>query len=380
MGYSLGVDLGTTFVAAATSDGGTPAMVTLGARSVVIPSAVYLADDSRLLCGEAAVRQAVTNPDRVAQGFKRRLGDPAPLRMGDESRSATELLAAQLREVLRIVTETEGAAPERVILTHPSNWGPFRRGVFAEVAPGAGLVDAGTATESEAAAAYYATHTHLVEGRLVAMYDLGGGTFDVTVLRVGPDQVEILGVPEVIDRLGGIDFDESLLTHVDQLSGGALSHMDADDPRAVLALARVRRDCVLAKEKLSSDDDTVIPVFLPDRNFDVTVTRAEFEELIGPRVEATIGALDRALRSAQIAPEDLDVVRLIGGSSRIPLVSRMLTHALGRSVVVDAHPEYAVALGAAEHAVKRARSSFHTRPGWKRRRTVINTADLHPGL
>lgn len=352
MGYSLGVDLGTTFVAAAMSDGGRPEMITLGVRSVVIPSAVYLADDGLLVCGESAFRQATTYPDRVVQGFKRRLGDPAPLRMGEESRSATELLTAQLSDVLRMVTATEGVAPERVLLTHPSNWGPFRRAVFAEVAVGAGFVNAQTASESEASAAYYAAHTDLVAGQLVAVYDLGGGTFDVTVLQVLAGQVEILGVPEVIDRLGGIDFDEALATHVDHVSGGALSHLDADDPRAALALARVRRDCVLAKEKLSADSDAVIPVFLRDRNFDVTVTRDQFEALIRAHVAATIGALDRTLRSAQVSPEDLDVVLLIGGSSRIPLVARMLTEALGRPVVADAHPEYAVALGAADLAAR----------------------------
>ncbi|HZS19920.1 MAG TPA: Hsp70 family protein, partial [Pseudonocardiaceae bacterium] len=355
VGYSLGVDLGTTFVAAALSNGGQLEMVTLGGRAVVIPSAVYLAEDGRILCGEPAVRQAVSNPDRVAQGFKRRLGDPTPLRMGDESRPATELLSVLLREVLRVVTETEGAPPERVLLTHPANWGPFRRGVFEDVAIGAGLVDTPTVTEPEAAAAHYARSRNLTEGQVVAVYDLGGGTFDVTVLRAHPDQVEILGVPEGIERLGGIDFDEALVAHLDHVSDGALTNLDANDSRAAVALARVRQDCVLAKENLSLDSETVIPVFLPERNFDVTVTRTQFEGLIRGHVESTIGALERTLRSAQIAPKDIDAVLLVGGSSRIPLVTNMLTDILGRPVVVDTHPKYAVALGAAILAAKTAR-------------------------
>jgi ABC-type multidrug transport system ATPase subunit/pSer/pThr/pTyr-binding forkhead associated (FHA) protein/actin-like ATPase involved in cell morphogenesis len=354
VGYSLGVDLGTTFVAAAMSNGRQPEMVTLGGRAVVMPSAVYLAEDGRLLCGEPAVRQAVTNPGRVAQGFKRRLGDPTPLRIGEETRSATDLLSALLSEVLRVVAETEGEAPERVLLTHPANWGPFRRGVFEDVSIGAGLTDTLTVSEPEAAAAHYAVSKNLTEGQVVAVYDLGGGTFDVTVLRAHPDQVEILGVPEGIERLGGIDFDAALFNHLDHVSKGALTALDPKHPRAAVALARVRQDCVLAKESLSVDSEAVIPVFLPDRNFDVTVTRTQFEDLIRAHVESSIGALERTLRSAQVSPADLDAVLLVGGSSRIPLVTRMLTETVGRPVVVDTHPKYAVALGAAGLAAKAA--------------------------
>lgn len=347
MGYSLGVDLGTTFVAAALLRGSRAEMVTLGGRSVVIPSTVYLTGDGQLICGEAAVRQSVSNPERAARGFKRRLGDPTPLRIGAETRPVTELLAVQLREVLKVVTETEGAAPQQVMLTHPANWGPFRRGLFEEVPELAGLGATETVTEPEAAAAHYAASRDLASGEAVAVYDLGGGTFDVTVLRAHPDKVEILGVPEGIERLGGIDFDDALYAHIDHVSDLALSGLDSQDPRLTVALARIRQDCVLAKETLSVDTETVIPVFLPDRNFDVRVTRAQFEELIRAYIESTIGALERALRSAQLTPADLDAVLLVGGSSRIPLVSRMVTDAIGRPTVVDTHPKYAVALGAA---------------------------------
>jgi pSer/pThr/pTyr-binding forkhead associated (FHA) protein len=347
VGYSLGVDLGTTFVAAAMCDGSRTEMVTLGVRSVVMPSAVYLSSSGNLVCGEVALRQAQTNPGGAAQGFKRRLGDPLPVRLGGQTRTPTQLMGALLSEVLRVVTETEGAGPERLMLTHPANWGAFRRGVFEEVAREAGLGDVPTVTEPVAAAAHYASSRALAEGEVVAVYDLGGGTFDVSVLRAGADRVEILGVPEGIEHLGGMDFDDALFAHIDHTSGGALSDLDPRDPPAVRALARVRQDCVLAKETLSVDSDTVIPVFLPDRAFDVEVTRAQFEDLIRSRVESTIGALERTLRSSQLTPADIDTVLLVGGSSRIPLVARMVTEAIGVPAVVDTHPKYAVALGAA---------------------------------
>lgn len=347
MGYSLGVDLGTTFVAAAISNGQQPEMVTLGGRSVMIPSVVYRADDGHLLCGEAAVRRSTTEPDRVARGFKRRLGDPIPLRLGGESVPTTELLAALLREAVRIVTETEGAPPEQVVLTHPASWGPYRRGVFEEVPELAGLSEGPMVTEPAAAAIHYARSRNLTDGQVIAVYDLGGGTFDVTVLRAQPDQCEILGVPEGIEKLGGIDFDDALFAHIDHVSDGALSASDSHDPRVALSLARVRQDCTLAKENLSHDSDTVIPIFLPDRNFDIRVTREQFESLIRAQVESTVGALERTLRSAQIAPNDVDAVLLVGGSSRIPLISEMVSAALDRPTLVDTHPKYAVALGAA---------------------------------
>ncbi|MDT7642065.1 MAG: hypothetical protein QOC83_6353 [Pseudonocardiales bacterium] len=350
MGYSLGVDLGTTFVAAATAQDSAPEMFTLGDRSVVTPTAVYVGEDGTLLTGEAASWRAASDPDRAAQGFKRRLGDPTPMILGGERHTAVELLAAVLRDVLARVSATEGAPPDHVVLTHPANWGPFRRGLFEEVPTLAGLSDTVAITEPEAAAMHYAATRRLEDGQVVAVYDLGGGTFDVTVLRKRPDGIDILGAPEGIERLGGIDFDDAILSHVDSASNGGLRELDQRDPRIMVALARLRQDCVLAKETLSVDTEAVVPVFLPGRHFEVTITRTEFEELVRAQIESTVGALTRTLRSARITPDELSAVLLVGGSSRIPLVARMVSEELGRPTVVDTHPKYAVALGAAAHA------------------------------
>jgi YVTN family beta-propeller protein len=348
--YNLGVDLGTTFVAAAVSYPTQVEMFTLGDRSVVVPAVVYLRDDGQLVTGEAANRRAVSNPDRVCREFKRRLGDPTPVMLGGTPHAVTDLLGTLLRDVLAKVTETEGGPPERVVLTHPANWGPFRRGLFEEVPNLAGLFDVTLVTEPEAAAAHYAASRRLDDGQTLAVYDLGGGTFDATVLRKRPGGVEILGTPEGIERLGGVDFDEAILSHVNVAAGGALGELDMRDPQTTIALARLRQDCVLAKEALSVDTETVLPVFLPGRHFDVKLTREEFEKMVRAPIESTIGALSRTLRSAQVAPEQLSAVLLVGGSSRIPLVARMVSEELGRPTVVDTHPKYAVALGAASLA------------------------------
>jgi hypothetical protein len=186
------------------------------------------------------------------------------------------------------------------------------------------------------------------------VYDLGGGTFDATVLRKLPTGIEILGTPEGVERLGGVDFDEAILSHVDYAADGALSDLDMRDPQTIVALARLRQDCILAKEALSVDTETVLPVFLPGRHFDVRITRSDFEDMVRAPIESTIGALSRTLQSAQVQPTDLSAVLLVGGSSRIPLIARMVSAELGCPTVMDAHPKYAVALGAARLSAEAA--------------------------
>jgi len=359
VGYSLGVDLGTTFVAAAIAHGPRVEMFTLGDRTVVMPAAVYARDDGTLVTGEAANRRAVSNPERVGREFKRRLGDPTPVMLGGTPHAVTSLLAALLADAVSRVTATEGAPPDHMVLTHPANWGPYRRELFEEVPQLAGVPQARMVTEPEAAAAHYAFARHLANGDTVAVYDLGGGTFDATVLRKrGSDTstggIDILGTPEGIERLGGVDFDDAILAHINYSSGGALSELDLSNPQTSITLARLRQDCILAKEALSVDTEATIAVFLPNRHFDVRLTRSEFEDMIRAQIESTIGALTRTLRSANVEPADLSAVLLVGGSSRIPLVDRMITEALDRPTLVDAHPKYAVALGAATLATELA--------------------------
>src|SRR5690606_15203425 len=132
-------------------------------------------------------------------------------------------------------------------------------------------------TEPEAAAVFYAHQQRVEPGALVAVYDLGGGTFDAAVLRKSADGFEILGQPEGIERLGGIDFDAAVFNHVRQALGGKLEELDDEDPATLAAVARLKEECVAAKEALSTDTDTSIPVLLPNLATEVRLTRAEFE-------------------------------------------------------------------------------------------------------
>ena len=350
MTYGLGVDLGTTFTAAATAADGRAEIVTLGDRTGAAPSVVLARRDGTFLTGDAAERRASVEPDRVAREVKRRLGDPMPLILGGQPFPAARLIAEQLKAVVATVRRARGGPPDVLTLTHPANWGPYKRELFGQIP---GLADLGRVrmlTEPEAAAAHYARNERLSPGSLVAVYDLGGGTFDATVLRTARTGFEILGRPEGVEGIGGIDFDEAVYVHVDRALDGAVSSLDPADPAATRAAIRLRRECVLAKEALSADTETSIPVLLPEVQTEVRLTRSEFEEMVRPALGATIASLRRALGSASVEPGQLATVLLVGGSSRIPLVSQLVSAELGRPTSVDAHPKHAVVLGAAAPA------------------------------
>ncbi|MET0191041.1 MAG: Hsp70 family protein, partial [Pseudonocardia sediminis] len=362
MGYGLGVDLGTTFTAAAVERDGRVEMATLGDRTAAVPSVVLLRADGTVLTGDAADRRASTEPDRVAREVKRRLGDPMPVILGGTPQPVQELMAMQLRDVVRAVAEREGGPADTVTLTHPANWGPYKRELFGQIPERAGLADVRMLTEPEAAAAHYASTERVPDGALVAVYDLGGGTFDATVLRVDAagrraGGFEILGTPEGIEGLGGIDFDEAVFAHVDRVLDGAVSALDPADVRATGAAIRLRQECVLAKEALSADTETTIPVLLPAIQTEVRLTRGELEDMIRPSVAATVESMRRALASAGVTAEELHTVLLVGGSSRIPAVARTVSSELGRPTSVDAHPKHAIALGAAAASGRATRAA-----------------------
>lgn len=347
-GYVLGIDVGTTYTGAAVAQDGRVEVVSLGHHSSVVPSVVFLREDGELLTGEAADRRALQHPGRVAREFKRRMGDPTPLMLAGTPFSPEALTARVLRSVYDQVVSLQGSEPEHLVVSHPANWGPYKTDLLAHAVRLAGLDAATMVSEPEAAAWYYASRERLESGQVMAVYDLGGGTFDVAVMRRSDDGFEILGTPEGIDRLGGIDIDEAVFGHVRAaLIQGAIAWLTDGSEEAMIAAARLRRECVEAKEALSADDEVIIPIVLPDFRDGVRITREELEQSIRPMLLDTIGALRRALESAEVSPDDLSVVLVVGGSSRLPCIAEMITEQLGRPVAVDAHPKHACALGAA---------------------------------
>ena len=347
MSYYLGVDLGTTYTAAAVWRDGRVEVVSLGNRAPVIPSVVLLKEDEAILTGEAANRRAATEPGRVAREFKRRMGDPTPIILGGAPYSAPALMGRLLRWVVDAVSEREGGPPTGIAVSHPANWGDFKKDLLDQAIQVADLDGVVVVTEPEAAAIHYASQERVDPGSTIAVYDLGGGTFDAAVLRKTETGFELLGEPQGIERLGGIDFDEAVFQHVVRATGGAVTDLDPEDPAAVAAVSRLREECVEAKEALSADTDVSIPVLLPNVQTEVRLTRAEFEQLVRPPLGDTLTTMNRALRSAAVEAAELSAVLLVGGSSRIPLVAQLVGAELGRPVAVDAHPKHGIALGAA---------------------------------
>ncbi|HEV7651943.1 MAG TPA: Hsp70 family protein [Actinophytocola sp.] len=346
--YALGIDLGTTFTAAAVWRDGRAQIVSLGGRGAAIPSVVLLREDETFLTGEAANRRGLTEPSRVAREFKRRIGDTTPILLAGTPNSAESLTSHLLRAVVSEVVTREGGPPSSVCVSHPANWGPYKIDLLRQAVRMADLPAQVTfATEPEAAAVNYAQEQRLGVGAVVAVYDLGGGTFDAAVLRRTATGFAILGEPEGIERLGGIDFDAAVFNHVRTSLGTKLDDLDEDDPAVISAVARLREECVAAKEALSADTDTAIPVLLPSVTTEVRLTRGELESMVRPSLHGSIEALQRAVRSAALSATDLHSVLLVGGSSRMPIVGQLVSAELGRPVAVDTHPKHAVALGAA---------------------------------
>ena len=348
MGYRLGIDLGTTFTAAAVEEGGRAEVVQLGDHAPQIPSAVFVREDGALLVGEAAVRKGAVQPDRLEREFKRRLGDRIPYVLGGQEFTAEQLTARLLRTVVDEVVKRYGGPPERMALTHPANWGAHRRSVLLEAVRLAGVGAVTTLSEPAAAAVHYASTERAQVGDAIAVYDLGGGTFDAAVLRKSPTEFELLGTPNGVEQLGGVDFDDKIFRYVLRSLGDAATDLDPDEPAVVAALVRLRRECTDAKEALSKDSETAVPVALPGMpSTSVHLSRVEFEDMIRPDVEQTIRCMRRALESASLPPADVRTVVLVGGSARIPLVAEALGHEFGRPVAVSTQPKLAVALGAA---------------------------------
>ncbi|MGH3771358.1 MAG: Hsp70 family protein [Pseudonocardiaceae bacterium] len=351
MGYWLGIDVGTAFTVAAlcreeSGQRARPEVVPLGNRSAAVRSVVYLGQDGHVVVGEAAERCAITTPDRVVREFTRRIGDEVPVVIGGVPHPAPEVTALVVRWVVDQVAQREGGSALGITITHPVGWDAHKIQAMADALPGADLPEVMFCTAPQAAAASYSIRERLPTGATIAVYDLGGGTFDAAVVRkTGTGTFSVLGVPEEIERLGGADFDDAVFGYV-VAAVPALRELAATD-RVQRSVALCRRECTEAKEALSASTEVTIPVLLPEVQSQVRLVRAKFEDLIRPLVAQTVEALRRALRSAGVGPADLDAVLLVGGSSRVPLIARLVSAELSRPVTVDADPQSAIALGAA---------------------------------
>jgi pSer/pThr/pTyr-binding forkhead associated (FHA) protein/actin-like ATPase involved in cell morphogenesis len=383
VGYTVGIDLGTTYTAAAVADGSGARIVDLAhdrfaIRSLVAPPM----DGTAAVIGVEALAIAATQPDRVAREFKRRFGDPTPMLVAGDAWAPEQLTSLLLGEVLERVTNLEGSAPSEVAITHPATWRDHRLSLLRDMAAEHGIGSMKLITEPVGAAIHY--HDRQIgkadvvpDGGNIAVYDLGGGTFDAAILQLSGETYTIRGEPQGLDWLGGLDFDEVVLHMVQEFIGDLLAELDPTDPEARRAMARLREECTQAKVGLSYSSSALIPIVLPGHAEQVVVHRSDFEARISDMVDQTLAALEYALDSADIGGGDLHSILLVGGSSRVPVIAERLSARLGVRVVVDTHPKQAVAMGAAlstrplaSGSTTRPQASIPTEPG------AIATSDV----
>lgn len=346
MPYVLGVDLGTTFTAAAVCEpGAEPRMLSLGSNSYAVPSVVFLRDDGSFLTGEAAELQSESDATRVARHFKRRLGDDTPVLLSDTAFRPEELVGRLLTWVVEESSSRRGEAPSRLVLTHPANWGSYRTDLLAVAASTLGVGEVVLLSEPEAAAIHYVQTERIEPGEIIGVYDLGGGTFDAVMMRRTNDGFEAVGRPIGVERLGGVDFDDAIRSFV--MEAADLHDLDTSHEDVVAAAHALQSGCVAAKRVLSADTVAHVRVAFPGVSKAVRMNRAEFEHRIRPRLLETLTAFESAMTSAGLVADDLSRILLVGGSSRIPLVSALLSQRFGRPLAVDTDPKNTVALGAA---------------------------------
>lgn len=347
----LSVDLGTSNTVAVLSAHGRPPRVVDVDGSATMPSAVFAGEDGTLVVGRDAERRARLDPTRFEPNPKRRV-DEQTLLLGQDVVPVNEALAAVLRRVLDETTrQLGGEQPDEVRLTHPAQWGPVRRNVLQSAARLAGLRgNVSLVPEPVAAAAHFASFPGraLVPGQVLAVYDLGAGTFDVAVVGATQNGFSVLAEDGLAD-LGGLDVDQALLVHV----GREVSHRDPQRWQRLLRPdstgdRRTRRalqeDVKAAKEALSRHPQTEVP--MPEPFTDVLVTRGELEALVRPALLRSVELLGRTVRAAGLTPQRLVGIYLVGGSSRLPLVGAMISERLGVVPASLDQPETAVALGA----------------------------------
>lgn len=346
----LAIDLGTTYtVAAVRRAGRAPEVMEIGGDRRM-PGTVVMGADGHLLVGRAAEDLADARPGDALRAPKRRLGDPAPVVLGGRTVPVVDLVAAVLRRVHDEATVHLGAPPTSVRLTHPASWSRGRLDDLVAAADRAGFVRPLLVPEPLAAAIEYGSEVAMDDGACVAVYDLGGGTFDAAVLRSNGGALGAVGQPAGDSALGGELFDELLLHHVgERLDTEAWDQLCRSDELAWRrAASALRREVRRAKEALAEAPEADLLLPLPDGLVHVRMARTELEAVVEPYVARSVEVFRACVERSGVGLEALAAVYLVGGASRMPLVARMLIDAVGPVPVRRlGDPKAVVALGAA---------------------------------
>ncbi|MFD2759468.1 molecular chaperone DnaK [Lentibacillus juripiscarius] len=346
MGKIIGIDLGTTNSCVAVMEGGESVVIPTPEGNRTTPSVVAFKNGERQV-GEVAKRQAITNPDTI-QSIKRHMGTDYKVTIGDKDYTPQEVSAIILQHIKSYAEEYLGDTVDKAVITVPAYFNDAERQATKDAGKIAGLEVERIINEPTAASLAYGIDKD-DQDQTILVYDLGGGTFDVSILDIGDGTFEVISTAGD-NRLGGDDFDEVIIDHMVQ----EFKKENAIDlGQDKMAKQRLKDAAEKAKKELSGVSQTQIslPFITAGENgplhLEMNLTRAKFEELSSDLVERTMGPTRKALQDADMAAKDIDRVILVGGSTRIPAVQEAIKKNIGKEPSKGVNPDEVVALGAA---------------------------------
>ena len=346
MGKIIGIDLGTTNSCVAVMEGGKPVVITNTEGARTTPSVVAFTKTGERLVGEPAKRQAVTNADKTISSIKRHMGSDHKVTIDDKKYSPQEISAMILQKLKADAENHLGEKVTEAVITVPAYFNDAQRQATKDAGRIAGLDVKRIINEPTAAALAYGLDNE--KEQKIMVYDLGGGTFDVSIIEIGDGVIEVLATAGD-NKLGGDDFDQKIVDYIVN-DFKAMNGVDLSADK--MALQRVREAAEKAKKELSSATTTNINLPFISMNasgplhLDMNLTRAKFDELTHDLVERTAGPVQNALRDAGVAPSELGKVLLVGGSTRIPAVQDKVKMLTGHEPSKTLNPDECVALGA----------------------------------
>ncbi len=347
MGKIIGIDLGTTNSCVAVYEGGEPVVITNAEGARTTPSVVAFSKTGERMVGQVAKRQAITNPDRTVISIKRDMGTDRKVTIDDKTYTPQEISAMILQKLKTDAENYLGTPVTEAVITVPAYFSDAQRQATKDAGKIAGLDVKRIINEPTAAALAYGVDKENAQKILV--FDLGGGTFDVSLLDIADGVIEVLATAGN-NRLGGDDFDEKIMNY---MAESFLKSDGIDLRNDKMALQRLKEAAEKAKIELSGMTSTNInlPFITADatgpKHFDMTLTRAKFDELTADLVEKTMGPTKQVLSDAGLNPSQIDKVLLVGGSSRIPAVQEAVKKFIGKEPFKGINPDECVAIGAA---------------------------------
>lgn len=346
MGKIIGIDLGTTNSCVAVIEGGQPTVIVNAEGARTTPSVVAFSKKGERLVGEPAKRQAVTNADRTISSIKRHMGTDYRVSIDRKKYTPQEISAFILMKLKKDAENYLGERVTEAVITVPAYFSDAQRQATKDAGKIAGLKVERIINEPTAAALAYGLDNG--ESKKILVYDLGGGTFDVSVIEIGDKVIEVLATSGD-NHLGGDDFDDRLVSY---LVSEFKRTEGVDISKDKMAMQRVREEAEKAKKELSSAATTnvnlpfIVTTKSGAKHMDITVTRAKFEELTADLVDRTAGPVMTALSDAGINKSELNKVLLVGGSTRIPAVREKVRMLTGLEPSKNMNPDECVALGA----------------------------------